>query len=268
LQADIYINIKYEISEVVRIERESQVKKDMAKKRTDKNKDIITPRKAANLAAKDEQNVLKLIREKVKAGTALSVTERKILDELDGTNGGGGDVTVTSKIKVAKIFNVNVRTIRRWEMEGMPVVKIGRKRSYNLLEIDRWYQNKRGNRAAGSDEDSKSGTALKLIDFRKRRVELQNRLLEIDVLEKEGLYIKRDEVNKGRIKRIQIVKTALLALPQTLGPLLSAETDPKKCIKLIDTEVRDMIKQFADGGKKYLEVEKPKPQKELEFKNV
>jgi hypothetical protein len=70
--------------------------------------------------------------EKLHSGTALSKQEIKELEDFEAEP--LGDAIVKTIEEVAKIMEVNWRTVYRWKRDGMPVTKAG---FYDLEEIKR-----------------------------------------------------------------------------------------------------------------------------------
>lgn len=72
------------------------------------------------------------------------------------------------------------------------------------------------------------------------------RIAELELAELSGLLVRRDQVERVIFGLARQAQDALLTLADRLAPALAAESDAFRCATLIDTEVREVIKQLGD----------------------
>ena len=168
--------------------------------------------------------------EKLHSGTALSKQEIKELEDFEAEP--LGDAIVKTIEEVAKIMEVNWRTVYRWKRDGMPVTKAG---FYDLDEIKKWYDGKAGN--ADEEIEGKIYWETKLRKYKAS-------LLELELKRVTGELLPRDEVEKGRIARIIAVKRAFLALPTRLAPVLAMK-EPREIEVELYEAISEIIDEFA-----------------------
>lgn len=80
------------------------------------------------------------------------------------------------------------------------------------------------------------------------RYELYNEkamLAKMDRLVREGEYLKKSDVELGRVKRIHAVKAGLMRLVQFLPKQLVGMTDEAEIGNLIESQVREICDGFA-----------------------
>jgi phage terminase Nu1 subunit (DNA packaging protein) len=168
--------------------------------------------------------------EKLHSGTALSKQEIKELEDFETEP--LGDTVVKTIEEVARIMDVNWRTVYRWKREGMPVTKDG---YYDLDEIKRWYDGR-----SGSIDEETEGKIYWETKLRKYKASL----LELELKKVTGELLLRDEVEKGRIARIIAVKRAFLALPTRLAPVLAMK-EPREIEVELYEAISEIIDEFA-----------------------
>jgi len=168
--------------------------------------------------------------EKLHSGTALSKQEIKELEDFEAEP--LGDAIVKTIEEVAKIMEVNWRTVYRWKRDGMPVTKAG---FYDLDEIKKWYDGRTGN--ADEEIEGKIYWETKLRKYKAT-------LLELELKRVTGELLPRDEVEKGRIARIIAVKRAFLALPTRLAPVLAMK-EPREIEVELYEAISEIIDEFA-----------------------
>jgi len=190
---------------------------------TDQNKN----QNLAEIARK--KRYLHLI-EKLHSGTPLSKQEIKELEDFESEP--LGDTTVKTIEEVAKIMEVNWRTVYRWKREGMPVTKDG---YYDLEEIKRWHDGR-----SGDAEEEFEGKIYWETKLRKYKASL----LELELKRVTGELLPRDEVEKGRIARIIAIKRSFLALPTRLAPVLAMK-EPREIEVELYEAISEIIDEFA-----------------------
>lgn len=132
---------------------------------------------------------------------------------------------------------VTDRTIRRWAADGMTTTPEG---YYIKAELDEW-KAAGGRPGSGMLFDAKDRKEAADADFKGYKA----KLAAIDLAIAEGKYIPKEEVEAGRIARIQAVKRALLGLGRRLAPQLAGMSEPRLVETTINECVRDIIAKFA-----------------------
>ena len=83
-------------------------------------------------------------------------------------------------------------------------------------------------------------------DPRKRKVELENRLLEIKIAESEGKLIDAEQVEQEAQRVGAAIKNDILALPQSLAGRLAGQTEPARIADILDSSLRDCLRHLSD----------------------
>lgn len=178
--------------------------------------------------------------EKLHSGKSLSPTE---IEELRKYEEGPLSVgIVDTQEKVAKAFDVGVRTVQRWVRDGMPETPDG---LFNLTDIQAWrLTKKKPGRRSEDDEKSRWEAKLKEIKFKQAEQEFKKQ---------QGELISRAEVEQGWAERVIAVKTAFLGLPRRVA------------LQLVGLEAREIEAALSEAIKDVIELnfirEKPKRKK-------
>lgn len=203
-------------------------------------------------AAKAYQDILK----KIKEGRILTPAEVKSLNLLEvklqsGVVEKGEDSTIVNSLeKVARHFGKTLRTAQRWAREGMPGLSGGR---YDLLQIEAWRKVKKGGRGPGAPVDPLQHGQPTLVaegdkdycDMRAKKAQAEKR--ELDLRQRQGELVEREEVEQLFIARIMAVKQGLLSLPRALPPQLIHLKEEREMEGVIARAVRDLLSSFSRG---------------------
>lgn len=129
----------------------------------------------------------------------------------------------------------NARTIRRWEKEGMfTAVKNGRK-VYVKSQLKLFAENEGKKPTKARSRRDEGEASLK---------ETRAELAKLELHEKQGRFILKEESERVNIQKILAVKRALLGQGRKLALQLAAMIDPRKIQELIDRENRQIIEGF------------------------
>jgi hypothetical protein len=162
------------------------------------------------------------------------------------------EMVVRGKAAVAEHFGVSVRQIRNWERAGMP----GRSgRSYDLVEIHRWRDQKQGR---GGEGDSRQGflSVGRGKDFQEERLKkAQADLKEMEVRRERGELVERREISRLFVDRVVCVKQGLVSLSRALPPLLVACTGEREMEVIISAQVRSLLENYSRA----IEIRAPGP---------
>ena len=148
------------------------------------------------------------------------------------TNLAESQIIKTQK-EAAEYAGVNTRTIRRWVKADMPLTKDGH---YIKSMLD-FYKKNEGKQPTEDKNRQQKAEA----DLKETKAKLAQRELEL----KTGELIRREDIEKGRIARIQAVKRGLLGLGRKLAKRIATMKNPRKIEALITEEVRYLIEGFA-----------------------
>ncbi len=152
---------------------------------------------------------------------------------------------------VAAHYDKTIRTIYRWQKQGMPVLPDGR---YDREAVDAWRRVKRGlapgavvigadgaSDQAGRERPADSGKDW----WDKENKKYQARMRELDYLKRMGELIERRRVEDEFVARVHAVKQALLALERSLPPELVACRSEREMSAVIQKMVRDILEGFS-----------------------
>lgn len=189
---------------------------------TIKNKpDIVT-------MAKKKRHITLL--EKLHRGKSLSRSELKELAQFE--KGDSRLEIIETQEQLAKAFKVSLRTVQRWITDGMPVTREG---YYNLLEIQAW-------RLLRNDKKNKLDPDTEKWVSRYRQAKAKQE--EIKLKKITGELVDKQEVEKGRVERILVIKKALLSLPHEMAPAL-AGLDEREILVTLQERIEKIINNFA-----------------------
>lgn len=142
------------------------------------------------------------------------------------------DWVVTEHAELAKLFEVDIRTIQRWAGSGLPKTPAG----YDLAECIAW-------RIAQVRKEFKDPEASKW-DSKYR--ETKARLAQVNLDQQMGRLISLEEVERGRVERIESIKKTLLAFSQNTAPQLVG-LDIATIKDVLDRRIKEIITSFAQG---------------------
>jgi len=182
---------------------------------------------------KEKENILK----KLKSGGTLTSAERLILygNQNDGIR------YAKNQTELANNLGVDRKTIQRWRKENnfpQPMPD-GR---WDILAVRNWRENTR-NSSNVSDED------MSKAEGEARRVWLQVEKLEHEIEVSKGNYITIDEAKAEVSKMASIARGILLAIPETLAPIiigLNAVEAQEKLRKEIDHALEQIATDQMD----------------------
>lgn len=172
---------------------------------------------------------------------ALSKSEIKELTSYELPP--GSPAVVDTQEKVAKAFSVAVRTVQRWEREGMPITKKG---DYDLTEIQAWrfiHRNRKQTKKEGKTNWEEEYRMWKAKEF------------QLKFLKLKGDLIPQKDVEAAFVQRIITVKRSLLALPRALAPQLTGLSTRELEVSL-RSYIEEIIKNFSKESKLFKKDEK------------
>jgi len=197
----------------------------------------VTQQKLAEIARK--KRYLHLV-EKMHRDKTLTKQEIDELAEFEAE--AAGSTVVRTMNEVAKVMEVNERTVQRWKREGMPVTKDG---FYDLNEIKSWQNEREGN--AQRQTEGKAYWEAKIREYRAGKLKAE--------LEKiNEALLSREEVEQGRLMRIIAVKRSFLALPTRIAPTLAMK-EPREIEAILYEAIGEIIDEFA-GEKNFKEAQR------------
>lgn len=153
--------------------------------------------------------------------------------------------TLTAQ-ECADELDLSVELVRDYAMRGCPHDKGGRGKPnrFDADEVTAWmrengYTGKPGRPAEESPDIEKA---------RLREINLRCRKHELDVAEREGSLLDANDVDRGRVSRIHIVKAKLMGLGAALAPSLYGR-DAAEIQTIIEKATTDICEEFARPSK-------------------
>ncbi len=141
---------------------------------------------------------------------------------------------IKTQKEAAAYASVSVRTVRRWVKAGMPRTEAG----HYIKSMLHFYRDNEGNQPTEAKAKGQAADA----EYKDAKA----RLMQIDLEVKQGRLIPADQIEAGRVARILAVKRALLGLGRKLAPQLAKIKDERKIQRIINDQVKAMIKGFAE----------------------
>lgn len=191
------------------------------------------------MAEEQKRNVLDVARkkrhihllEKIQKNKTLSLRE---IEELEQYEKGERvtDGLAKTQDEVAAAFGVSPRAVKYWVQDGMPRCSNG---EYDLMAIKNWRIERKQKLNEPDSEKSKEEAR-----YRKFKADL----IELEYKEKCGKLIAVDEVERGRVERILVIKTALLALPTRVVPKLYGRDMPDM-EAILSEHIEEIIAEFS-----------------------
>lgn len=136
---------------------------------------------------------------------------------------------VRTQKEVATFFEKDVRTIKYWVRDGMPVEG---KYKYDLQKINEWH-------LARNSTNEKDYWAT---EFRKMKA----KLAELELKQKKGELLSREEVEAKSIEQILSIKQKFLALPGRIAPQLVGLEAREIEVLLLD-RITERIHEYAEA---------------------
>lgn len=149
---------------------------------------------------------------------------------------------------VAKHFGVAVRTVYRWQREGMPRLSQNR---YDPLQIQEWRERRCGilrPKGPGYTDPSQLtfADAGSNKDFHEERLKKAKAdLAEMEVRKRRGEIMERAEVDQYIVTRCIATKFGLFALPRALPPVLIQCRTEREMEIVILKAVRELALAFC-----------------------
>lgn len=101
-----------------------------------------------------------------------------------------------------------------------------------------------GNSAGG---ESPAAETSEILLARTRTERARAELFEIEIAEKKGALAKTESIEKAAFDKGRVMRSALEGLSDRLAPVLAAETDPAKIHQLLNTEMKRVLRELAEG---------------------
>ncbi len=164
---------------------------------------------------------------------------------------------------VARALGVSAAAVGAWDKKGLPRTMVGRSPRYNLEEVQAW-RVERG--LLSESEPVKSAPGALPVNITGRLEAAKMRIAEAKAEQEElalkvqrGDLVNRDQVIKGWLQRIVLVRSRVMAVGARRHRQWAALTDPRKLLVAIDKEMRAILEEFAQGlSEAKSELDKPK----------
>jgi hypothetical protein len=98
----------------------------------------------------------------------------------------------------------------------------------------------------GSDEDGFGGNQYS--KARAVREHYLARLAKIDFEERIGKLVPKDDVEISAFNKYRQFRDHMLNIPDRLGAVVAAESEPAKVYEVLSTEIRKALNEFADAN--------------------
>ena len=157
--------------------------------------------------------------------SAKSASKQKAAAIADGE-------IIRTQALAGRYAGVSERTVRRWVKAGMPKTEAGH---YIKAMLD-FYKKNEGNQPTEAKKKGQTADA----EYKDAKARLMQMELEV----KQGTLVPLAEIEQGRIKRILMVKRALLGLGRQMAPQIAKIRDERKVQKIINDVVRNIIEGF------------------------
>lgn len=147
------------------------------------------------------------------------------------------DFDKLSREEIAKVFRRTPRTIQNWfTRSGFPR---NADKSYSAFDCLNWAieKAKQGEPAGQESLESQKWLA----EFRRHRAALA----QLDLKEREGSLISRQQSIDWLVSLITEAKHAFLWLPRRLAPALASITEPRKIESLLKDEIYSVLRKLA-----------------------
>jgi hypothetical protein len=85
-------------------------------------------------------------------------------------------------------------------------------------------------------------------ELQRINIELKNKILDLEIREKEGELVKYDDIKNKVFSYARIFRDTMLTLPDRLSPILAAEQDRNKIHNILSTEIRNALEESAKNA--------------------
>ncbi|MGA2324296.1 MAG: hypothetical protein ABSG22_10655 [Sedimentisphaerales bacterium] len=143
------------------------------------------------------------------------------------------DIVVGQKA-AAKFIDVDEKTIQRWQKKGLPWSLRDRTKTYRKSDL-KLFKDSEG----ATINPHKQREQISAADIKQTKAQL----LELELKEKQGLLISKEDVEKKNIRQIITVRRKLGGLGRNLAPLLRAAGGD---LKLLQSIVNTATKEICD----------------------
>lgn len=148
-------------------------------------------------------------------------------------NGIALEQIIKTQKEAAEFAGVDVRTVRRWIKNNMPRTEKG----WYIKSMLLFYKENEGSQhTEHKEKQAKAEAELK---------DTKAKLADLELKDRQGEFLNRDTVEKENTRKVLALKRALLGLGRKLAPQLARLKNPQKCQKLIDDDIRILIKDFS-----------------------
>lgn len=163
------------------------------------------------------------------------VCTNRLFKVIDGTG-------YVSRSYMAHIFNVCMKTVYDWTIQGMPYLKQGKEKLFQPEVCIEWWL-----RNIYQIKNSDSTNLKEKAEIRKKTIEAD--IKEIELAKAKGSVIALEDISKQLSLRGTYFKTALMDIPKTIAiELLNCEDE-----KEISAYLTDVLTNVLDVFSKELE---------------
>ena len=142
---------------------------------------------------------------------------------------------IVNKRDLAEFLGVSERALTTWQRDGMPVRVAGARgegNEYDSAAVVRWMVDRKASKKAQTPRD--------------RVADRQAALLDMQIAEKKGDMVARDEIRPAWFDLITSAKQSLRALPTSLAPLLAQMEGADPMRDLLDDAIEEVLSKLAN----------------------
>lgn len=146
--------------------------------------------------------------------------------------------------EVAALLGCSHTTVRNMVTAGMPFVQEGDGKKtpwlFDMAKVIAWKL----------DRDGPDSTSNALEEAKTRKMAAEASIQELKLANLRGEVVPIDAV-KGQIdEQYSKVRTALLAMPTTLAPVLAKFDDPREVKEILEARIREILNELAGFDEK------------------
>lgn len=148
-----------------------------------------------------------------------------------------------NKAELARAFGVSTTAIDNWLSRGCPYVaapdRPGKAYRFNLAAVVAWRIERMTETAATAGGD------VDLAEAKRRRAVAEAELSELDLAERRGDLLAREDVDAAMTGAFARVRARLLALPSAVAAAAADETEPGTVERLLSAAIYEALQELA-----------------------
>lgn len=151
-------------------------------------------------------------------------------------------ITVKTK-ELASFLSINIKTVQRLTPEVFGKINNGKWPKYDLQEaVNNYYQYQ-----LELEKKRYNKNDLKINEIRRRRELAETELKEIELEEKKGELVNKDKYEKDIFKTVRVFRDSVLKIPNRIGDIIAAESDPVMCKTIFRDELKQALEELGNS---------------------